>query len=211
MVAQFRHFLNTDESFEELRRSALPPSLRRWGNPTWTGTATMPSSRPYGHSNAPVDGDGPDDEMADEENDFEDASDMILDPQGQHTAPLPLPINGGNPTIPPPPGGPFRLPANFPTSTHHLLQQSIENGILYESDFAPGGHLNYSSFMSNQPARGAPPLSAHGQAQAQASMANVGQMPFGAPASVAPMHQHVSQQIDEDETQDQIQPQNPPN
>ena len=80
-MSKFREFLNTSPRFEELRESSPR-------NVIAGGRARQGARRPAFASNVnAADGDGFDDEMADEENDFEglDANgEMLVDGIGQH-------------------------------------------------------------------------------------------------------------------------------
>ncbi|EQL04210.1 F-box domain-containing protein [Ophiocordyceps sinensis CO18] len=154
MVSEFRDFLNTSPSFEELRES-LP---YRAGGSRIRGAAAR-RSQAMANNLPTTEGEGFDDEMADEENDFEglDGSEMAVDahvqnqqaPAGAHGSTF-AQANG----IPvPPPALSLSHPQAGSTSHAHPLT-------------GPMGPLAFSSFMSNEPATGAPPLSAHGHVQA---------------------------------------------
>jgi F-box and leucine-rich repeat protein GRR1 len=87
MVSKFRDFLNTSPQFEDM-----------WDN-GWNRPAVFGSRRPVAASQpAAPSGEGADDEMVDDENDFEglDGSEMVVDAQAQN------PVNGnGNGTVNP--------------------------------------------------------------------------------------------------------------
>ena len=198
MVSQFREFLHTSPRFEELRES-LP---YRAGGSRLRGVAARRSQAMV--NNLPsTEGEAFDDEMADEENDFEglDGSEMAVDAQVYDQLPTagtastnhgPTVPQGGH-AIPVPPPAPSLSQHPFASPSH---AQSVAQQYMYPPTGAMGP-LAFSSFMSNEPASGAPPLSAHGHAQAsmasltpasgpsqQASTANGGQL-YG--ASTAPM------------------------
>ncbi|UNI17777.1 SCF ubiquitin ligase complex subunit [Purpureocillium takamizusanense] len=178
MVSQFREFLNTSSRFQELRDS-LP---YRSGGSRARGAAARRSNAMA--SNLPTaEGEGFDDEMADEENDFEgmDGSEMVVDAQAQnqhqhglqHNPPLPQ----AAPTIPIPPPAPS-------LSQHPFTDAGPGNPVpahpyaYHPSAYhppAPLGPLAFSSFISNESASGAPPLSAHGHMSA--SMAPLSTVP----------------------------------
>lgn len=184
MVSQFRHHLNTDPQFEELRES-YPGASRR-----------IRQSR---RNNAPnevlADGDGMDDEMGDEDNDFDEYNASQLGPNGQEDehnqvamTDADVQLNGHPPqfaqTIPPPP--PLHAPIHAVPGAAQVPAQN------FFPDSNQLGPLGFSSFLNNQTAQGQPPLSAHGYAQASmASIGAPGQQPNGARvngASTASMH-----------------------
>ncbi|GAB0136451.1 hypothetical protein EsDP_00004751 [Epichloe bromicola] len=177
MVSQFRDFLNTSPRFEELRES-LP--YRAGGNRI-RGAAARRSQAMANYLNS-AEGDTFDDEMADEEIDFEglDGSDMVVDAQAQNQiqpggaatgpsqASAPSPVTQ---SIPVPPPAPDIGQHPFASSSHaHPVLQHLQH-----QQAAAMGPLAFSSFMTNQPALGNPPLSAHGRAQA--SMATLSAQP----------------------------------
>ncbi|GJN82994.1 ubiquitin ligase complex F-box protein GRR1 [Purpureocillium lilacinum] len=171
MVSQFREFLNTSPRFQELRDS-LP---YRAGGSRARGAAARRSNAMA--NNLPTaEGEGFDDEMADEENDFEgmDGSEMAVDAQvqnqhhnqlgSQHNPLLPQ----AAPTIPIPPPAPSLSQHPFadagsgaPVAAHPYAYHPSA----YHPP-APLGPLAFSSFINNEAASGAPPLSAHGHVQA---------------------------------------------
>jgi F-box and leucine-rich repeat protein GRR1 len=134
-----------------------------------------------------AEGEGFDDEMPDEENDFEglDGTDMAIDPTAQNLQHMPAGLGGlGQATtlpplaqsIPVPPPAPGIIQQPFaPTSHGH---PSIPH--LQHQQAASMGPLAFSSFMTNDPARGHTPLSANGRAQA--SMASLSSEPAPQPA-----------------------------
>jgi F-box and leucine-rich repeat protein GRR1 len=137
MVSKFRDFLNTSPQFEDL-----------WDMHSWNRTAVYPGQRQRTSVMQPTAtaGDGADDEMVDDENDFEglDGSEMVVDAQAQN------PANGNgtiNPNalmnhvfqqaIPVPPPAPSfptgQLPPFFPTFARFLPSSSLarqEPGLL---------------------------------------------------------------------------------
>lgn len=175
MVSQFRHYLNTDPQFEDLRESIPGVSRRRTGISRRNNTNEMLA-----------DVENMDDEMGDEDNDFEGMDANQLGVNG-HQLP---PINAL--AIPPPP--PLVHQAHLNTMFNGQVPQPP-----YLENHANLGPLAFSSFLNNQPANGPPPLSAHGYSQA--SMAPVGSPAQAGPsttilpngASTASMH-HPPQQ-----------------
>jgi F-box and leucine-rich repeat protein GRR1 len=194
-VAKFREFLNSQPQFEELR-ATLPARLARSMRSVTRRTNAV--SAP-----APGDGEGYEDEMGDEDNDFEgmDPSDIAVDPQVQLGLPDLNPTSSqATQTIPVPPPAPSM--AQHPFASMHSYVNGVAENL---------GPLAWSSFISNEPASGAPPLSAHGHAQA--SIASLAQGSISNPqhaspasaapsegASTAPMHQrpNTEQQTDGD-------------
>lgn len=154
MVSRFREFLNTAPWFEELRES-LP---YRAGGSRIRGAAVR-RSQAMANNLPSAEGEGFDDEMPDEENDFEglDVSEMALDahvqnqqvPDGSHGATFAqansIPVPAQAPTLDQPPAG----------SSSHAHSMT-----------GPMGQLAFSSFISNEPTTGGPPLSAPGHTQA---------------------------------------------
>lgn len=201
MVSQFRDFLNTSPRFEELRES-LP---YRAGGSRIRGAAARRSQAMANYLNA-AEGEGFDDEMPDEENDFEglDGTDMVVDPAAQDPPQLPALGGLGQQTalpplsqIPVPPPAPGISQYPFPSSTHaHPTIQHLQH-----QQAASMGPLAFSSFMTNDPAAGNPPLSANGRVQASMASLSSQSTPqqTGSPsssglvngngASTAPMHQ----------------------
>ncbi|KAJ6441316.1 ubiquitin ligase complex F-box protein GRR1 [Purpureocillium lavendulum] len=169
MVSQFREFLNTSPRFQELRDS-MP---YRTGGSRARGAAARRSNAMA--NNLPTaEGEGFDDEMADEENDFEglDGSEMAVDTQMQNQHQLGLQHNHllpqAAPTIPVPPPAPS-------LSQHPFTDAGAANSVAHHpyayhpSAFHPPaalGPLAFSSFINNESASGAPPLSAHGHVHA---------------------------------------------
>ena len=196
MVSQFRDFLNTSPRFEELRES-LP---YRVGGGRIRGAAARRSQAMANYLNA-AEGEGFDDEMADEENDFEglDGSDMAVDIHAQNEARLEAVTNQVlglppiMPSIPVPPPAPSIHQQPFTSSSHaHPMDQHLQH---YSSSMGP---LAFSSFISNVPAAGNPPLSANGRAQASIASLNsqhisqqngLQESAIGNGASTATMHQ----------------------
>lgn len=148
MVSKFRDFLNTSPQFEELRQSfnpgRLPPSIRR-----------PPAPNPRNTGGLEIE--GFDDEMADEENDFEDGNEMVVDAQLQNPAFPPLPAVNGHanqtftsqaipipPPIPPLGQHPPTLSPLGQTWTHNLLHPML-------------GSFTFSSMHNNRPVGGAQP------------------------------------------------------
>ncbi|KEY64898.1 hypothetical protein S7711_03890 [Stachybotrys chartarum IBT 7711] len=194
MVSRFREFLNTSPQFQALRDS-LPDRLNM---------GRVRSSRrhfPITSALATGDGEGFDDEMGDEDNDFEglDASDMAMD----QNALAPMNANAQPPANLPPfaqvlsdaPPAPTMPQQPFPAAppTMQFINPTPE---MVEM----AGPLNFSSFISNDVATGPPPLSAHGHASVAslASRPSPQQQPGssnGGPstASTAPMHQFPEQ------------------
>lgn len=144
MVSKFRDFLNTSPQFEELRVSLNIARLGRFSDPRSRPAAVPALRQSTGF------GEGFDDEMADEDNDFEglDGSDMVVDAQAQNPAIPPNnhatnnlhtllntvgpPRNAGFPQaipVPPPPPGlgqnPFIFQADprFLPMPHAMLQE----------------------------------------------------------------------------------------
>ncbi|KAM4064487.1 F-box-like domain-containing protein [Hirsutella rhossiliensis] len=154
MVTQFREFLNTSPRFEELRES-LP---YRAGGSRIRGAAAR-RSQAMANNLPTTEGEGFDDEMADEENDFEglDGSEMAVDANVQNQPPPAGTLGStfaqanGIP-VPPPAPSLSHSPAGSSSHAHPLT--------------GPMGPLAFSSFMTNEPASGGPPLSAHGHVQA---------------------------------------------
>lgn len=162
MVSQFRDFLNTSPRFEELRES-VP---YRPGGARIRGAAARRSQAMANYLNA-AEGDGFDDEMADEENDFEgmDGSDMAIDAQTQN------PNTGSDEAMAlPPVTQSIPVPPPAPDISQHPFASSSNTHPAFQShqhqQAASMGPLGFSSFMSNEPATGNPPLSAHGHVQA---------------------------------------------
>lgn len=154
MVSQFREFLNTSPRFEELRES-LP---YRAGGSRIRGAAAR-RSQAMANNLPTTEGEGFDDEMADEENDFEglDGSEMVVD---AHVPTQHAPAGTLGSTFAQANGIP--APTPVPTLGHPPAGSSSHA----HPSTGPMGPLAFSSFMSNEPASGGPPLSAHGYAQA---------------------------------------------
>ncbi|KAH7178712.1 hypothetical protein DER46DRAFT_493424 [Fusarium sp. MPI-SDFR-AT-0072] len=137
MVSKFRDFLNTSPQFEDL-----------WDMHSWNRTAVYPGQRqrPSVMQPTATAGDGADDEMVDDENDFEglDGSEMVVDAQAQNPAngngminPNALVNHGFQQAIPVPPPAPSfpigQLPPFFPTFARFLPSLSLarqEPGLL---------------------------------------------------------------------------------
>ncbi|KAI5458496.1 hypothetical protein BGZ63DRAFT_47570 [Mariannaea sp. PMI_226] len=145
MVSKFRDFLNTSPLFDELRETY--PGGR-------VGGARRSPMTIHGRaqgSTVPVEGDGFEDEMADEENDFEglDVNDMVVDVQAQNppNPGVPGAVQNGFgqaiPIPPPPPPQPFQggivaaanTPASVATVGHgsRSRQASATHGVNGES------------------------------------------------------------------------------
>ncbi|KJZ77248.1 hypothetical protein HIM_03569 [Hirsutella minnesotensis 3608] len=155
MVSQFREFLNTSERFEELREN-LP---YRAGGSRVRGAAAR-RSQAMANNLPATEGEGFDDEMADEENDFEglDGSEMAVDAHAQNQQGPNNVTNGvgyaqAANAIPVPPPAPSLDQPHLNEPLAHPLAGSL-------------GPLAFSSFISNDPAHGEPPLSTHGHVQA---------------------------------------------
>ncbi|KAF4457367.1 F-box and leucine-rich repeat protein GRR1 [Fusarium austroafricanum] len=124
MVSKFRDFLNTSPQFEDM-----------WENGGWNRPPVFNASRQRAAANqaSVPPGEGADDEMVDDENDFEglDGSEMVVDAQAQN------PVNGNGtvnpaglmnnvfqqaiPVPPPAPNFPIgQLPTLFPTFARFL-------------------------------------------------------------------------------------------
>ncbi|KAF7563596.1 hypothetical protein G7046_g499 [Stylonectria norvegica] len=178
MVSKFRDFLNTSPQFEDLRESYSPRGMGRIQDQL--RRVPVNDSRPTG----PVDGEGFDDEMADEENDFEglDGSEMVVDAQALNPVipntevttsqqvremldaqeipiPPPAPTLGQNP---------FGLSPFSRMLPPHLAQPT--GGML--------GSLSFSGFLNNQQTAGTPPSNANAGGSTSASMASLAHM-FG--------------------------------
>lgn len=78
MVTKFRDFLNTSPQFEELRENLR---AGRFHDLASSRRAPVPNPRPGG-----LEAEGFDEEMADEDNDFDDGSEMVIDAQMQNPA-----------------------------------------------------------------------------------------------------------------------------
>ncbi|KID75755.1 SCF E3 ubiquitin ligase complex F-box protein grrA [Metarhizium brunneum] len=198
MVSQFREFLNTSSQFAELRES-LP---YRAGGSRIRGAAARRSQAMANYLNA-AEGEGFDDEMPDEENDFEglEGTDMAVDPAAQNPPHIPAALASSAPSIPvppPPPPAPGIMQYPFASASHaHPAIPSLE-----QQYAALVGPLAFSSFITNEPATGNPPLSANGRAQAsianltsqsipqRARTSSASGLANGTGASTAPLHQH---------------------
>jgi F-box and leucine-rich repeat protein GRR1 len=184
-VSKFRDFLNTSPQFANLRDSMpVLPGRRR--------AHRAPMAAALAHIG---DVEGFDDEMGEEDNDFEglDASDMVMDPN----ALAPLDTNAQHETTLPP------LAEAIPhiPSAPLVHQEPFGNGSLNEMDFintTPDitSPQAFSSFITNEPAVGAPPLSAIGQASMATLASRPGpsqpravETPPSGGASTATMHQ----------------------
>ncbi|KAF4121938.1 F-box and leucine-rich repeat protein GRR1 [Geosmithia morbida] len=189
MVSQFRHYLNTNSQFDELRDGHSGDSRRARNRPQ--------------HPPADILGDteGIDDEMGDEDPDYDvlDAHQLGgpiyptllagMDATTQATAQMPPFLQA----IPVPPGGPH--------AGSHAIQP-------FAADSTHFGPTAFSSFLNSQPVNGAPPPSAHGLSLASVATAagSTGGPAHG--ASTASMHQQ-HQQLGEEDTpgqQDQARP-----
>ncbi|RTE74273.1 hypothetical protein BHE90_011269 [Fusarium euwallaceae] len=86
MVSKFRDFLNTSPQFEEYWETNSWPRSARWD-------ALRPPRNSVAAQQSAAVGEGADDEMADDDNDFEgmDGSEMAVDAQ------VPIPVNGNVP------------------------------------------------------------------------------------------------------------------
>ena len=174
MVNKFRQFLNESPLFEEFRvtRRAVIRERHRVG--------TQPA---MGEGNVEQD----EDDNGDDNEDYEghDGAPMMVDAQTQNPWPATAHAHGHATAnlyqqVPVPPQH-----ANFPISGY-------STPLPFEENYGP---LQYSSFITNQPQQGHPPLSAHGyanmasanQANQQASMAGANSTATG--ASTASMQQ----------------------
>lgn len=209
MVSKFRDFLNTSPQFEDLRES-FPRGTVSFGRIRMNNRSRAQALTAVLNG---VDGEGFDEEMADEDNDFEgmDGSEMTVDANalplntalhGPSNPPPPAPV--GNPPLPGlaanqqtpplPPLRPFR-PGHPPAYSYLTAPPP------------PMDRVAFSSYTHNEPSDESPPPSTLGYAQqaAQASMASIGQaaraglssasMAGGGPsgASTASMHQQPRQ------------------
>ena len=162
MVAKFRDFLNTSPQFEELREHLR---AGRFHDTTPARRPPAPAPRPGG-----LEVEGFDDEMADEENDFEDGSEMVIDAQMQNPAmpggPIPPPFQQA---IPVPPALPNlgQPPSNiFPLSLLAASQGWIHPG----SQYTAGA---WSNLLSNHFVGGVQPPTTNGHMPASvASLAH---------------------------------------
>ncbi|KAK7426646.1 SCF ubiquitin ligase complex subunit [Neonectria magnoliae] len=168
MVPKFRDFLNTSPQFEDLRDS-FPhrPNGRNPGDPS-RRHPFLPTVRPAGVI-ATLDGEGFDDEMADEENDFEglDGSDMVVDAQTTNPAALPrineLANHGFSQTIPIPPPPPGSQNSSTMPATRGVSQQFMPSAGFI------GSLAAFPNIMNSLPTGGAPAVNI-----GQASVATVG-------------------------------------
>ncbi|KAF4986878.1 hypothetical protein FGRMN_10636 [Fusarium graminum] len=115
MVSKFRDFLNTSPQFEDMWDS-------NWNRQTAYNSSSRPRAPVANQASAP--GEGADDEMVDDDNDFEglDGSEMVVDAQAQNpvdesetTNPNRLANQGFQQVIPVPPPPPGFAPGQPPT------------------------------------------------------------------------------------------------
>ncbi|KAF5663246.1 f-box leucine-rich repeat grr1 [Fusarium heterosporum] len=115
MVSKFRDFLNTSPQFEDMWDS-------NWNRQTAYNSSSRPRAPVANQASAP--GEGADDEMVDDDNDFEglDGSEMVVDAQAQNpvdenetTNPNGLTNHGFQQVIPVPPPPPGFAPGQPPT------------------------------------------------------------------------------------------------
>ncbi|KAM0558344.1 hypothetical protein ACHAPJ_005038 [Fusarium lateritium] len=184
MVSKFRDFLNTSPQFEDLWENGWSP---RPGRPD----ASRGPRTSVAHQPPPPPGEGADDEMLDEDNDFEglDGSEMVVDAQAQN------PVNGNGlmnhafqqaiPVPPPPPGLLIgQLPTLFSPFARFLPSSSFvrpDSGLL--------GPMLYQSSINNRLDGGVPPQ--HTVSQASAAPLGHGNPVNGEPstgASTATIH-----------------------
>ncbi|KAG5984052.1 hypothetical protein E4U55_006187 [Claviceps digitariae] len=171
MVCKFRDYLNSTPGYAELSRS---PQDQFVSNSNRDNASRLQAMTDLLNT---TEGETFDDEMADEEVDFEGigGSDMIVNAQVQnHIQP------GGGATGP----NQASVLASAPSiGQHHpLASSSHAHPVLHHlqqhhqpHQAAARAPLAFSSFMSNHPTPGDPPLSAHGRTQA--SMATLSAQP----------------------------------
>ncbi|KAF4468796.1 F-box and leucine-rich repeat GRR1 [Fusarium albosuccineum] len=183
MVSKFRDFLNTSPQFEDM-----------WETHNWQRSARWDALRPPRNSlavqpSAPI-GEGADDEMPDEDNDFEglDGSEMVVDAQAQN------PVNGNGtispaditnfgyaqaiPVPPPPPG---LLTGQLPTLFAPLVR-IFPMSPLVRPQYGMFGPVAFGRTINNLTAGGVPPQRAP-QATSHASAATLG---HGSPVNGEP-------------------------
>ncbi|KAG5913222.1 hypothetical protein E4U53_004951 [Claviceps sorghi] len=193
MVSKFREYLNNSPRYEELREG-LP-----YRPGTWIRGAAARRSQAMAFYLNTAEGEAFDDDMADEELDFEglEAGDMIVDGLGQNhmqpggaaTGPSQasaLPSAPQSIPVPPPAPDhgqhqPFASSRHAHPVLHHLQQLQPHQAAV----MAPVAPLSFSSFMTNHPASGNPPLSAHGRDQASMATLSAQPRPSGASSSSA--------------------------
>lgn len=193
MVSQFRDFLNTSPRFQELRES-LP--FRAGGSRTRGAAARR--SQAMANNLPAAEGEGFDDEMADEENDFEglDGSEMAVDVQAQNQHPPdpfmgqpfagPAPFGGPQP---PPPYAQHSIP--IPPPVPSASQQPFPAHYM-PSQPGPMGPFAFTSFVvGHEPAVMPSPFSTHSHTQASTAGAP-GPAPGASTASVQPPYHHGS-------------------
>ncbi|RDA86398.1 hypothetical protein CP532_6478 [Ophiocordyceps camponoti-leonardi (nom. inval.)] len=177
MVSQFREFLNTSSRFEELREN-LP---FRAGGSRIRGAAAR-RSQAMANALPMTDGEGFDDEMADEDNDFAalESGEMAVDAHVQNPA-------GSHAFRPASMGIPAPSLVQYPlasSSTSHSHPAAQHHGF-HLAPMGPMGPLHLSSLMSPDPADGGPHPNAYGQAQAMFATLASELDPSSQPASSA--------------------------
>lgn len=196
MVPKFRDFLNNSPKYEALRESVHGQQPGYYGMRHRMTAQATPAAPPAFAAN--VEGDAADDETYDDDNDDTLDAAPPIDPNAFGIQPFLW--NDPNAAVPntfmTPDGQPFSLAGasslQYPPPVNSLPNSQAPMHP-YFGDPALGP-LSFSSFMSNAPAVGAPPLSAHGHVQAsiaslngqQSSQTVNGTAPNG--ASAAPMH-----------------------
>ena len=211
MVSKFRDFLNTSPQFEELRES-FP---RRGNRLVFDANRLAPS--PARRSRDAAEGD--DDEMADEENDLDEGSEMVLDVQAQNPAiPHGAAVNGVMQgqlnqafaqaiPIPPPIPTLGQLPSNL-TPLARIWSQHIVRPMRPTTEIL--GSMALSNILNNNATGGTQPPNtytsipasmaslAHGSASRQGNVQN-GESSTG--ASTATIYR-VQQDDDDDDEPD---------
>ncbi|KAF5018819.1 hypothetical protein F66182_9182 [Fusarium sp. NRRL 66182] len=198
MVSKFRDFLNTSPQFEDMWETGWNHRPARWDTlrPSRHGAASQPSAPP---------GDGVDDEMADEDNDFEglDGSDMVVDAQAQNPAnetvnPGGLMNPGFQQAIPVPPPPPGLLTGQHPTLFSSPFARFLPSSPSLRPDPGLLGAMLLQNRINNHLGGGAPPRSFPTTTQASAAPLGHGSPMNGEPstgASTATIHR--SQDNDE--------------
>lgn len=200
MVSKFRDFLNTSPQFDELRENYSPRG----------GLARLPNRRAASGSNRrpATDGEGQDDDMADDNDDFEglDGSEMVVDVQAQN------PVDGANGNgqaqgqpqpaqaipVPPPVPIPGQIPISAPITLHaRLLDPTFLPSLPLASPLFQSilSNTQIAGVSQRQTSASSASLS-HGPGTLAAAFAN-GE-PAAPGASTAPMHQRMD---DEEDTQ----------
>ncbi|KAH6889695.1 hypothetical protein B0T10DRAFT_38941 [Thelonectria olida] len=192
MVSKFRDFLNTSPQFDDLRGAYVGRAGVRRSPVNLAGNGTQNVA-------AAGDGEGFDDEMADEENDFEglDGADMVVDvPPNNGVIPphafgLPIPI--------PPPPPPFQQGPPPPMEELLAIVPEETSG----PDFMPSGPRSTHSFhnMFNATSSGtifptnglaSAATVGHGSGSRQASATHMVNGESSTGASTATMHQQAN-------------------